>query len=183
MRIIYDSPEMLKNPAFKGAVQVFHGLLHLQAKDTNGTFLKRILKERLFLEMYGWKFHKHEKLFDVMDLKIQQLFVGGLIDFYDREYKEQINPKRYEHLQGPFGPKVLTLPHLEAGFVVWLLAINFAVFVFICEWLVRHQTYFLYKYAFEVFYKQKCSELDKKRAHHEQYKTRIILSERIIKID
>lgn len=130
--IIYNDPD------FKGAVQVFKDLLHFQAKDTNGTFLKRILKQRVCAEMLVWYFRPNDnKLINFIDQKLQQLLVGGLIDHYDAEYKELINPKRYKHLQDITGPKVLTMKHLRAGFNVWLISVISAILVFMCEWIIR----------------------------------------------
>lgn len=135
--LVYKYPASLNDSNFNGVVEVLHEVLHFQAMDTNGHFLKRILKERMFFEMYGWQFQRYDKLYDIFDRKLQQLFTGGLIDYYDTKYKEQVNPKNYVHLQDPSGPKVLTMKHLEAGFIVWLFSVGLAVFVFVVEWIIK----------------------------------------------
>lgn len=169
---MYNHSQKLQDPTFKGVVHVFQDLLHFIAIDTNGTFLMRLMKERLFLEMYGWEMNQYEKLYEIFDHKLQQLFTGGLIEFYDREYKEQINPKRYKHLQGPFGAKVLTMVHLQAGFVVWLVSVSLSFFVFIYEWTIKLYEYLMVKFIVQEFYALKHSKFHESRFFDELQKRR-----------
>lgn len=107
------------------------------------------------------------RLLSVIDRKLQQLFVGGLIEHYDSEYKEKINPKRFLHLQDPTGPKVLTLEHLRAGFVVWLVSIVFALAVFSFEWMSRIWKYLIFKHILRSFYQQKQFKMIETRTYNE----------------
>lgn len=142
----------MKNSSFQGAVQVFDEMLRFLAVDTKGLFLKRIFdSERLYGEMFGIRFSFQHYLFELLDRKFQQMFAGGIIEFYNREYKDYLNPKRYEHLH-PTGPQVLTLEHLRAGFVVWLVSVVFAILTFIWEWIVTLINYVITKYIFKSFY-------------------------------
>lgn len=166
--LVYTYPAKLNDSNFKGAVQVFHNFLHFQAKDTNGTFLNRILNERVFADMYVWYFTQDKRSFiNIIDRKLQQLFVGGIIDFYDAEYKEQINPIRYKHFQATKGPKILTMTHLRAGFAVWLVSVFFAIFAFFCEWMPTLTVFLVYKYNFKTFYEQKQLKMNETRAYVE----------------
>lgn len=105
--------------------------------------------------MFGLIFNRYNKLHDIFDRKLQQLFVAGMIEHYDTEYNELVNPKRYEHLQEPPGPKILTMEHLEAGFVVWLVSVCVAVLALIFEWITKFKEYFITKHILCAFYKER----------------------------
>lgn len=129
----------LSDPHFKGAVQVLQDDLKYQMFLTNGTILKRYLNQHLYVKRLCFKF-RNELLAEIINEKIHQLQSGGLIDFFEREDKGSINPNRFEHLHYN-GPEVLTMDHLKAGFVVWLVTVLFASCIFICEkagLLVKH---------------------------------------------
>lgn len=88
------------------------------------------------------------QLYDIFYHNTMLLLEGGIIQHWMDETKELMNPKYYqkpllmtkEYLHEiypkthPEGPQILTLDHLEAGFVVYLAAMAICVFVFICEW-------------------------------------------------
>lgn len=158
-------PAKLNDSEFKGAVQVLHDVVHLQAMNTNGSFLKRILKERFITEMHVWYFPSFSaKLLNIINRKLQQLFVGGLIEYYNAEYKELINIKRYKHLQDSTGPKVLTMEHLSAGFIVWLVSVVLAIIIFVTEWIPRFGEYLVSWYIFGTYYKQKVLKMKRMNA-------------------
>lgn len=125
-------------------------MLKYQAIASNGTFLRRILRETVYVRMVVMHF-KESRTLDVFDTKIEQILEAGLIDYLDKDYSEYVNPKRYEHLH-PKGPEVLTLEHLRAGFIIWLVSVSFALFVFIAEWVVRLKDLLIYYYLFSAFY-------------------------------
>lgn len=120
---------------FKGTVQVFHECKKTLAKTTNGHFLKRIFKQNVADEMFGIRLLSGNLFFDIIDRKLQQLFTAGIIEYYESDYKSYLNQKRYEHLN-PDGPKVLTMNDLNAGFVIWIVSVSFAIFAFLCELIV-----------------------------------------------
>lgn len=160
--ILSKYPTLMKNSSFKGAVQVFDEMLRFLAADTKGLFLRRVFEERLYFEMFGLKLSYFHYLFEVLDRKIQQLFVGGIIDHYNSEFNEYLNPKRYEHLH-PTGPQVLTLEHLRAGFVVWLVSVTVAILTFAWEWIMALVDYVIARYIFITFYDFLNSETRRKR--------------------
>lgn len=107
-----------------------------------------------------------------MNLKTQQLFTAGIIDHfadYDKRIFDQKFYKRLSDLTPKYmevqhvtmfseGPEVLTLNHLEGGFVVWLISMSFAIFAFIFEWLIKVKEFLIIKYLLLAFYKQKRME-------------------------
>lgn len=128
-------------------------LLKVFAQESRGKILERVLKERFCLDVSGIRFPMNHKLFEVFDTKIQQLLANGLVEHFVSESYEALNPKyelylRHKTLNEPENPKVLTLEHLEAGFVIWLLSICFAVFAFAVEWIVRLSELFVWRRIF-----------------------------------
>jgi len=68
-----------------------------------------------------------------MQLKLKQMHVAGLIDFYMREFADQ---KYLELIEDDEGPKVFTLDQLAIGFQAVLLFLAVAAFVFLLEILL-----------------------------------------------
>lgn len=116
---------------------MYGDLLYLYSQLTEGLVLKRVLyKDRLDLAMIGMIFPRNHRLYEIFDRKFQQMFVGGLVDRYVSVYTRGLDAKMYAHLYEPV-PQMLTLEHLEAGFVVWLVSLSLGIFAFGCEWLTR----------------------------------------------
>lgn len=143
----------LNDPKSKSAVQCLDDVLKYQAIATNGTFLRRILKDTMYVRRVAFYFMEGKTL-DIFDEKIGQLLEAGIIDYFNTEHTEYVNPKRYDHLH-PNGPKVLTLGHLRAGFVIWLVSVMFAILVFFLEWMIRLINLLIVHYLFSAFYKTK----------------------------
>lgn len=142
---------MLENPDFKGAVQVYQEILVQQAINSKGLFLKRILPERLFGEMIGFLFARLDNFFNIFDEKCQQLFYAGIIAHYSKESDKFLDFKRFQHLHES-QPKVLTMSHLEAGFVICAVSMSFAVAAFFLELVVFWSQSFFKNSKFKKFY-------------------------------
>lgn len=93
-------------------------------------------------------------LTEVFDEKILQLFQGGIVDYFDRDNKENCETKRYKHLNYD-EPKVLTMEQLYAGFVVWLVTVFLAIIAFIGEWINRLLEYHIFRCTFDSYYNLK----------------------------
>lgn len=141
----------LDDPAFKGVIEASSDTLKFHAIASNGTFLKRILKQQFYSKFIS---HACRSTYfcKTFDEKIQQLITGGLVDYIDQEYMKFLKPDRYEHLL-PKGPKVLTMKHLKAGFIVSFVPLLFAILAFFCEWLIRFFEYIMVKETIQVYYK------------------------------
>lgn len=128
-KLIYD-------PKFKGGIHVWTNSLYNDIPNSNGSLIKRLLRDRLFHQNGGIELPRNHKLFNIVDRKLQQLYVGGIINHYDEKYARGMDPKVYEHLNHQ-GAQVLTLKHLEAGFVIWLVSLTFAFVAFLGEWIKK----------------------------------------------
>lgn len=159
-KAIWD--EKIFDSKFRGGTKTFSDELIEAAVETKGKILKRVLPMRLGLDMRSMIFTKCHKLFWIIDEKIQEFVTGGLIEHYNKEFYEALDPKRYDHLYAK-GPKVLTLDHLEAGFVIWLVSICFTIVVFACEWLNRVKDYLIVRAVISKCFELKMSEI--KRIH------------------
>lgn len=150
--LMLKSLELEKKAGEKIGVEVRqHLLLYLQFA-TNGTFSQSILKnDRILLEMRILIAERHNKLFDLIDRKMQQLFEGGLFYVFTELTDRRVNEKRGQKYKEPF--KVLTFDELEAGFVVCFTPLLFGVVAFCLEWLVVLIEHTLVKCILEAFFR------------------------------
>lgn len=126
----------LTDPTFRGGLHLPANTLQHYAIETNGTLLNRVLKERFSIDMSGMKFPRNHRFFETFDKKLQQLFAGGIMDYYASQWLNNLKHDRFKHLYID-EPEVLTLKHLEAGFRIWLVSIGIAICAFIVELLVK----------------------------------------------
>lgn len=120
------------------------------ANITNGKFLNRIQGTNIFTSMCGLVFPKGHKLFSIFDEKFQRMFNYGIIDYELKDIWNFLDRKRFFTYDN--SPEVLTLKHLEAGFVVWLVAVSFACIAFACEWLVKLIEYLIIRLILNALY-------------------------------
>lgn len=141
----------------KIGLEVRTALLLKTQLHSNGTFSKKILNDRILLEMRMLAAKKHNKLFDAIDRKIQQMFEGALFAPVVVWLNEILDKKMYEKGKVPF--KVLTFDELEAGFVICFMPLLSTIFVFCSEWIVVLKDYILVKSIFDVFFKIQRNQL------------------------
>lgn len=136
--------ELLKgriyDPTFKGALHLHSQALYYRVYISRGLLLQRLMKERVDLDMSGMIFPPNHRFYKTFDRKIQRLFEAGFIDYFRTVERKCLNSKRYEHLYRD-QPQVLTLKHLEAGFVVCSAAMSISILVFVFEWLTKFKDY------------------------------------------
>lgn len=163
---------LIYDPLFKGAIHINSLYEPRVVKFSKGEILKRIIRKPFITESCGLSMMSNNKLFDVLDLKIQQLVAAGIIDYHLNVNKKLLDPNYYkkpklltrEYLEKiyvksfPEGPQVLTLEHLEAGFVVWLCCSSLALLTFVCEWILLLKDCLLIKYILSAFYEWKRME-------------------------
>lgn len=142
---------LIYNKSFKGALQEPALTYYHKVITSRGQLLKRVMKERVDLETSGLSLPKNHKFYDLFNDKLQQLFQSGIISYYNEFWTEWLDPKRYAHLYME-EPQILTLEHLEAGFVIWLISLTFAVLVFVIEWFVRAKDFIVMKYLLNSYF-------------------------------
>lgn len=162
----------IHNSSFKGAGHVHSRYMVELAIFTKGLIFNRILKESLITEFCGMMIPRNHKLYNVLDHKTKQMFEAGIINHYIDFFKKFLDPNFYKslrrvtpkYLEVPHvklykeGPQILTLEHLEAGFVIWLAALSIAVGVYALEWLPRFKDYLIIELVLKAFYHQKMLE-------------------------
>lgn len=140
---IYDS-------SFRGTIAVSALTANILSTRTKGTFLERVLPENIYTEMTSMVFPHFHKFFEIFDEKIQQLITGGFVGYLAEFWTKTDNKKKYAHLYFYLSePQVLTLKHLEAGFVIWLISICVAIFSFVLEWLMKLFEIFLNRFVYK----------------------------------
>lgn len=109
---------------------------------TKGTFSRRILNDRLLLEMKVLLAARHNKLFDLIDRKMQQFFEGGLFYAFTANIRRKVEKRLSPEYTETF--KVLTLEELEAGFVISVVPLLFAISAFCLERMIALKNFILF---------------------------------------
>lgn len=143
----------------KIGLEIRQGVLLQMQLETNGTFQKRILNDRILLEMRVFTAERHHKLFDLIDRKMQQIFEGGLFFPFTARLLMILDKKRFPLTKEAF--KVLTFDELEAGFVICFASLLFGVSAFCLEWIVLLKDKIIVQRIFEGFFE----------IHREQFET------------
>lgn len=119
----------------------------------------KLLDDRYFLEARVIIFPPHQYLFEVFDRKLQLYIEADLIGYHAKKIYEMNNQKKFEVFRKPFA--VLTLPQLEAGFVVCLVPLFLSILVFALEWVPALKDLIIFLFIFKVFFCMKKLEQTK----------------------
>lgn len=167
--VMYDR---IYDPTFTGGVQLHTRYIYSIAFQSNGEIVKRLLREPFITEFCGMEFPRNHKLFYVLDHKIHQLFESGITEYLASYGKKRLDPNVYkkpksltrEYLYNtyeklfPEGAQILTMDHLEAGFVIWIACVSLAIAAFIFEWMMMLKNYLITWYVLQAFCERKCEE-------------------------
>lgn len=145
------------DPRFRSGMKISYDTVCSASRRTEGKFLKRVLKDRIGIVFEGLQFSRQSWLYWPFEDNIAHLISAGIIDFYTNGFYERYNPNRFKIIEDR-EPKVLTMEHLEASFVVWVSTISFAIVAFIGEWICRFILYFTFKSILSIYFDQKLRE-------------------------
>lgn len=130
--------KLIFDHTFKGTVAVTMQDIQKFSPLTNGKYLERILDENLYSEYWSLSFPPFHRFFEDFEEKTQQLITAGIVNYHLDSWIHNDDKKKFEHLYAYLkGPQVLTMAHLEAGFVIWLVSVSLAIFSFLLEWLLK----------------------------------------------
>lgn len=115
-----------------------------------------LLKENIGTIYYGIIFKPFNPFFDMLNIKFSKLFEAGLIKHW---FSVKHNPKGFDHKLDNIGPEILTMDHLEIGFIVWLIPLAISIVVFAFEVVVNHMK--SYRKKLNIKRMQKYSEMIK----------------------
>jgi hypothetical protein len=119
---------------------------------TKGKILKRIFKQSVMGSRKVFIFPQHHRFYETFDRKIVQLVTAGIINHLASEFKDVINTKRFSRLKSE-EVEPMSLEHLEAGFVIWLVSMIFPIVAFAFEWVVTFKSFIVFERIFEEFIK------------------------------
>jgi len=91
----------------------------------------KVLEETFLSTAEGYCLILGHPLNEAINEIISVLIETGIINHWISETYHQLKAKHFLDLET--GPQVLTLNHLFIGFVIWLIALAFAVVVFVIE--------------------------------------------------
>lgn len=142
----------------KIAIEIPHEHFMIHVDESRGLLLKRVLNDRVLLDMKALVIKQHNKYFDLIDKKLQQLFESGIFATFFRFFDVKLDPKRFEELKTH---KALSFDELEAGFVICFVPLFFCIAVFCFEWSVVFKDFIIYRNVFEKLFEVYWEQLEK----------------------
>lgn len=91
-----------------------------------------VLNEKVISDYVGFAMKANNFVFAPMNRKVAQFIESGLARIIVDKY---LCNKRFADVSGP---KVLSLEHLNAGFMVWIALVIVSICAFICEVCWKH---------------------------------------------
>lgn len=117
--------------SFKTSIATTSIDVRIRRRERNGTVRIKQLDEKSMSYYIGLKFPSHHYLFPSINEKIPQLYDVGLINFWNACKSRfcAIIPKVFE-------PNILTMNHMEKGFLIWITLLAVAFLAFLVEMLM-----------------------------------------------
>jgi hypothetical protein len=112
--------------------------------NSSGQILKRIITDTMFGSSKLLVMPHNHRFFEIFYEKTKQIIPYGLIDHFNKDTKDAFNPKRFAQ-PSIENFKPMTLEHLEAGFVVWIITLMVPIAVFIFEWIVNLKPFIVFR--------------------------------------
>lgn len=113
-------------------------------RERNGTVRIKPLDEKIASFYLGLKFPSHHYLFPSINAKIPTLSESGFVAHWN-----QCSSIFCKMIPIVFEPNVLTMNHLEKGFVIWIALLAVACLVFLLELLIYWTPKYLTRVWFE----------------------------------
>lgn len=120
------------------------------AKISERNFLERIIVHTFLGSTKNLAFPPHHAFYDAFNRKIEQLVAAGVID-HIRDTFDLPKPRPPKLTPETF--KVMSLEHLKAGFVVWLVSLFFPSIAFMAEWIMTLKNFIIFKIIYANFIK------------------------------
>lgn len=140
----------LYDASFRGGVHLFGGFLDIYMTESRYEIFKTVLEAPIVSDLHGIEFPRNHKLFHIFDVKLQQLLESGWIDAITTNPDPTLLAAERKDRKVP---QVLTMKHLEAGFVVWMISITFGIFAFISEWMLSIKDSLIFTNVFLAYLK------------------------------
>lgn len=127
------------DPKFKGVLEIRAQTLNLHVIATGKSYKDRILNERLFYDLSGMWFLRNCKFYESFNHKIRQMIAAGLISHYKGKNRDAVKSEQITIVSksAKEGPKILTIQHLEAGFVISFFGFLISTLVFMLELIYK----------------------------------------------
>lgn len=154
---VEENPRLFEQILFENIYNShFKGVIHLPSSDlarlvfeSRGKLLPRIIKYNLEKIVKGLAFPRNHRFFEVFNKRVKQMIAGGIVDQLSDEFKDLTGKKKITSNLEAAEP--MTLEHLQAGFVVWLISLIFPIAVFIIEWIIRFAECIVFELVFESY--------------------------------
>lgn len=128
--------DIVAEPANRGTTLTYPYLLLSinNNKFRSGQSSLTLLEESYVVTGFSLAFWPFSPFFETFNERILDLLSNGIIDHWFGEFENAQGFKRKVTVD--IGPQVLTMEHLEIGFIFCLVAATFSVIAFMCEHFV-----------------------------------------------
>jgi hypothetical protein len=150
-KLLFDDNSVYDH-RFKGVFHLFPNKLHNYMQISSGNILPRISKESAYGNSKVFVFPRNHRFFESFNKQIEQVIAAGIIDHFGDDAKDLVKAKRFitSKLESA---KPMSMSHLKAGFVVWLVSLIFPFAAFIGEWVLRIRDLIVFKSVRKAFFK------------------------------
>lgn len=125
-------------------------------KESKGKLLGRIIKGTSPTAKF-MVFPRNHRFYESFNKEIQQLLPTGIINHLAGNLGNEINSRKFANLTLE-NVQPMSLKHLEAAFVIWLVSLLFPIAAFIVEWIFRLRDFIVFKITFEAYIRaSKCN--------------------------
>lgn len=116
-----------------GSVKILWIINNIRLRTGQSSIL--LLKETFRNLFIGLTFKDFSPFYEMLDVKIGEMNAAGLIGlWWTREFQNNDRKRTVEDI----GPQVLTMDHLEIGFMICLVPLTFSVIAFFAELLIKY---------------------------------------------
>lgn len=137
---------------FKGVFYLSLPNLKKYLKWSKNKLMERIMEHKVSGSTKKLVFPRHHRFFDAFNRKIDQLVTAGIVEHLAKSFEHEIIPKSLFKIKRE-NYQAMSLAHLEAGFVVWLVSLLFPTTAFIIEWIMTLKEFIVFKCCYKLYMK------------------------------
>lgn len=133
---LFELLEFADDFEFKGSFFLLEAGIDDKIKKERGRLRIKHLDRKVFTVHIGIKFERHSFLHWSFNRKIKQLAESGCIETFNRLETDSHKTSSGRANEKQLEPIVLTMDHLNIGFLIWILLLAAATLIFLINLLI-----------------------------------------------
>lgn len=124
--------DIVAEPANRGTMFLTQEMINVNEVEyyRSGLFSVTLLDETIVSQKRGFVYKPFSPFFETFNEKIDEMLSSGIVEYWN---KKLFNPSLVKRTEEEVGPQVLTMEHLEVGFISCLIFLILSIFVFLLE--------------------------------------------------